>query len=96
MKELHLRRHSIKDGPNNTIGPKGLKLAYEQGELLNLGYDKVRYALSQHPEEIQHNLAPVLTVIPRSAGSDRANRPGVLPRAWLHAVNHARNFRTGR
>lgn len=31
MKTLILLRHSLKDGPNDTIGPKGLKLAWEQG-----------------------------------------------------------------
>lgn len=41
MKILHLRRHSIKDGPNNTIGPKGLELAVKQGKLVKVGYDKL-------------------------------------------------------
>lgn len=32
MKTLHLRRHSMKDGANDTIGPKGLALAKAEGE----------------------------------------------------------------
>jgi hypothetical protein len=32
MKTLHLRRHSTKDGSQNTIGEKGLKLASIEGE----------------------------------------------------------------
>ena len=32
MKTLYYRRHSIKDGPNNTIGPEGLELAQSEGE----------------------------------------------------------------
>ncbi|MDP2599930.1 MAG: hypothetical protein Q8P84_04250 [Deltaproteobacteria bacterium] len=34
MKQLLLFRHSIKDGPMNTLGPKGTKLAREVGEWL--------------------------------------------------------------
>lgn len=36
MKTLHLRRHSIKDGANNTIGTKGLQLAFEEGIIAHL------------------------------------------------------------
>ncbi len=36
MKTLYYFRHSTKDGVNNTIGPKGLKLAKDVGEWLML------------------------------------------------------------
>lgn len=36
MKTLHYRRHSIKDGPNNTIGPKGIVLARAEGEKVDI------------------------------------------------------------
>ncbi|OGE87807.1 MAG: hypothetical protein A3J07_03790 [Candidatus Doudnabacteria bacterium RIFCSPLOWO2_02_FULL_49_13] len=32
MKRLHYRRHSLKDGANDTIGPKGLALAEAEGQ----------------------------------------------------------------
>lgn len=31
MKSLRMRRHSLKDGPDNTIGPKGAALAVREG-----------------------------------------------------------------
>lgn len=37
IKMLHLRRHSIKDGPDQTIGPKGLELAIREGKRVDLG-----------------------------------------------------------
>ena len=49
IKVLHLRRHSIKDGPGQTIGVKGLELARGQGALVNLGFVQPKFPPASEP-----------------------------------------------
>lgn len=53
MKKLHLLRHSIKDGPNGIIGPRGLKLARNQGQLVNLGHIEPVRTVGEGPESVR-------------------------------------------
>ena len=47
MKTLVLRKHSIQDGPNGSLGPKGLELARQQANLISdrgIGFEMLFYA----------------------------------------------------
>lgn len=47
MKTLVLRKHSIQDGPNGSLGPKGLELAKREAERLSdrgIGFEMLFYA----------------------------------------------------
>src|SRR5258708_221021 len=79
MKRVSAFRHSLKDGPRNTCGPKGLELATRQGEAfiaLGLGFfDKAAHG-------ILVRTAQTLLAFLKGYLSDSQNYsvfPGILP-----------------